>query len=420
MNYIPIKRLIVFLSISLFVLTSSAQKPAPPASSMVQKFYAINHQPFYWLTSEKDIRRATEWLDAIKSVEKQGYISIQPQTDLIRTVLLSKTTDFSMKERTDKQITELILNFLKNWQEGDISFRYDEVRSPRDSVYIHQLMNSKYKGAVSRIVSRLDCNDRDYQSLIKFMNDSIDIMDSLKYKKAILTMNYLRYVSINHQSEYVVVNIPAAEARYYRNNSLSIKMKTVVGKKSKPTPTIASYITNIITFPHWNVPHSIAVRELLPKVQKNENYLEQQNFEVVDANGNVVEDSELNWKDYSENNFPYFFRQSTGSGNALGVLKFNFQNPYSIFLHATSWQGVFSKDYRFLSHGCVRMEKPFELAGAMLRGQIDIKKLKSGKKNTESKSIKLPHKVPVFIVYMPVKVDGKKVTFLNDVYSQIK
>ena len=197
-------------------------------------------------------------------------------------------------------------------------------------------------------------------------------------------------------------------------------MKTVVGKKSKPTPTIASYITNIITFPHWNVPHSIAVRELLPKVQKNENYLEQQNFEVVDANGNVVEDSELNWKDYSENNFPYFFRQSTGSGNALGVLKFNFQNPYSIFLHATSWQGVFSKDYRFLSHGCVRMEKPFELAGAMLRGKIDIKKLKSGKKNTESKSIKLPHKVPVFIVYMPVKVDGKKVTFLNDVYSQIK
>ena len=200
MNYIPIKKLIIFLSISLFVLTSSAQKLAPPASSMVQKFYAINHQPFYWLTSEKDIRRATEWLDAIKSVEKQGYISIQPQTDLIRTVLLSKTTDFSMKERTDKQITELILNFLKNWQVGDINFRYDEVRSPRDSVYINQLMNSKYKGAVSRIVSRLDCNDRDYQSLIKFMNDSIDVMDSLKYKKAILTMNYLRYLSVNHQS----------------------------------------------------------------------------------------------------------------------------------------------------------------------------------------------------------------------------
>jgi murein L,D-transpeptidase YcbB/YkuD len=197
-------------------------------------------------------------------------------------------------------------------------------------------------------------------------------------------------------------------------------MRTVAGKKENPTPTIASYITNIVTFPHWNVPHSIAVKELLPKVQKNENYLEQNNYDVVNAKGKVIDDSKLKWKSYDENNFPYFFRQSTGPRNALGVLKFNLRNPFSIFLHSTSLQSAFAKDYRFLSHGCIRLAKPLELAKALLPDKIDIKQLKSGKKNTESKTISLPHKIPVFIIYMPVTVVGKKVTFLKDEYGLIK
>ena len=197
-------------------------------------------------------------------------------------------------------------------------------------------------------------------------------------------------------------------------------MRTVVGKKEHPTPTIASYITNIVTFPHWNVPHSIAVKELLPKVQKNENYLEQNNYDVVTAKGKVIDDSELKWKNYNENNFPYFFRQATGPRNSLGLLKFNMQNPFSIFLHSTSWKAAFTKDYRFLSHGCIRLEKPLELAKALLPDKIDIRALKSGKKNTESKTIILGQKIPLFIIYMPVTVSGNKVTFLPDVYGLIK
>jgi murein L,D-transpeptidase YcbB/YkuD len=83
-------------------------------------------------------------------------------------------------------------------------------------------------------------------------------------------------------------------------------------------------------------------------------------------------------------------------------------------------QGSFAKDYRFLSHGCIRMEKPFELAADMLRGKINLEELRSGKKDTESKTIKLTNKIPVFIIYVPVKVVGKKVVFLKDVYGSIK
>jgi murein L,D-transpeptidase YcbB/YkuD len=104
----------------------------------------------------------------------------------------------------------------------------------------------------------------------------------------------------------------------------------------------------------------------------------------------------------------------------LGVLKFNLQNPFDVFLHSTSWKGAFDQKLRFLSHGCVRLQKPIELAQALLPDEIDVKELHSGKKNTESKTIKLPNKIPVFIVYVPVTVDGNKVTFLKDEYDLIK
>jgi murein L,D-transpeptidase YcbB/YkuD len=270
------------------------------------------------------------------------------------------------------------------------------------------------------MVARLECKDYEYLVLKKFLNDSVASTDYVRSRKISLAMNYRRYFSVNRQPERIVVNIPETQLRYYQNDFMKLAMKAVVGKKLTPTPTIASYITDIVTFPHWNVPHSIAVKEILPKVQKSENYLEQNGYEVVNAKGRAVDDSELNWKGYNEENFPYFFRQATGSRNALGILKFDLKNPFSIFLHATSWQGAFDKEYRFLSHGCIRLENPFVLADRLLRGEINIKKLKNSKKNTQPKTIVLPQKVPVFIIYNPVIVARGKVVFLPDTYGLIK
>lgn len=413
----------IFLSLMLvgfFVVNSQAQKDATVNDTIVQQFYSTNHEPLYWFSSDINRNKATEWLTMIASSESFGIVSDQYQSNQIHVALLSNNTlDNINKGQRDQQITGIVLNFLKKLQEGDIRFDYDEVNVSRDSLYIQQLLNSKPGESVSQMVARLDCKDRDYLVLKQYLNDSITAKDTLKYKKVILAMNYRRYFTANHSSEYIVANIPAMEASYYRNDFLKLKMRTVVGKQKNKTPLIASYITNIVTFPHWNVPHSIAVKEILPKVQKNENYLEQHNYSVVNARGKVLDDSNLKWKSYTEKNFPYFFRQATGPRNALGVLKFNLENPYSIFLHSNGWQGVFKKESRFLSHGCIQLEKPLELAKELMPDKIDIQELKSGKKNTKSKTIALTHKIPVFIIYMPVTVNGTKVTFLNDVYNLI-
>jgi len=415
------KCFVLLLFFSCLIYNSFAQQPVKLQDTIVQKFYAINHQQLYWLSSDKNMRRAFEWLTAIETTDHSGLGSIKQQIDQIRTAFYSHLTiDSAFVAQTDRQVTSMVLNYIKDLQQGNITFDYDRISSPLDTVYIYQLMNSKKRGSVSKIVSKFDCKDHDYLVLKKYLKDSIKEKDTLKYKIILLAMNYRRYLTANHQFEYILVNIPAAEAEYFYDDSLQLKMRTVVGKKKTPTPTIASYITSIVTFPSWNVPFSIAVKEILPKVQKDENYLEQHNFEVVDAKGNEVEESRLNWEAYNETNFPYYFRQSTGADNSLGVLKFDLQDPFSIFLHATSWQGAFAKDDRFLSHGCVRLEKPFELANALLRGKIDIDELKNGKKNTESNLLKLDRKIPTFIIYMPVTIVGNKVTFLQDIYGLIK
>jgi len=421
-------RILSLFILSCFAASSFAQKPIKKVDaevktdSLVQKFYTINHEPLYWFSSRKDTKRAIEWLTAIETAKESGLVSKKLMTSPIRTAMLGKNIrNKTLKANTDKQITGVVLNFIKELQEVHVHFDYDEVSTPqRDSVFIYQLMNSKDKGPVSKIVSEFDCRDHDYQVLKKFLKDSIPDKNSLKYKSVVLSMNYLKYLSMYSRSEYIVANIPETEVRYYQNGKLKLQMKAVAGKKKNPTPTIASYITNMVTFPFWNVPFSVASKELLPKIQKDESYLERNNFEVVDAKGNAIEDSDLNWESYTEKNFPYFFRESTGPNNSLGVLKFNLGNPFSIYLHDTNSKGAFAKDSRFLSHGCIRLEKPIELADLLTRGKVNVWELKTGQKDTESKIIKLDQKVPVFIVYMPVIVNGEKVTFLKDVYGLIQ
>ena len=422
------KTLIALLTFTFFVVAGFAQQPAQKiitdgkTDSLVRKFYTVNHEPLYWFTSRKTTKRATEWLTAIEAAKEAGQVSRKLMTGHIRTAMLPKNIrNKTIKANTDKQITGVVLNFLKELQEANVHFDYDEVSaSTPDSVYIHRLMNSKDKGPVSQIVSELECQDRDYQVLRKFLKDSIADKNSLKYKSVVQSMNLLKYLAANRQPEYIVVNIPETEVRYYQNDKLKLRMKSVVGKKKNPTPTIASYITNIVSFPFWNVPFSVASKELLPKIQKDESYLERNNFEVVDAKGNAIDDSDLNWDSYTERNFPYFFRESTGPNNSLGVLKFNLGNPFSIYLHDTNSKGAFAKESRFLSHGCVRLEKPIELADLLTRGKVNVWELKTGQKDTESEIIKLEQKVPVFIIYMPVVVEGENVIFLKDVYGLIQ
>jgi L,D-transpeptidase YcbB len=415
------KRFYFVLVLMCFISGSFAQQFVLQEDPMVQEFYVVKEQKIFWFSSNRNIKCANEWLTLIELSNVYPTVSKKLQIDKIRTALNHKNMiDSSYKRSLDRQLTGLVLHYIKDKQQGTIHFDYDEISNPRDSVYVNQLLMIDSKRHISSFNSEIECTDPAYVFLEKYLKDSISIHDTLKYKAIELAMNYRLFFTLNHQSEYIVVNILSAEAEYYKNDNVVVGMRAVVGRKLNPTPVLASYITSIITFPYWNVPQSIAAKEILPKVQKDEKYLEQNDLEVVDAKGNALDESELKWRNFTEENFPYFFRQSTGNDNALGVLKFNLKNPYSIFLHATSNQAVFTRTDRFLSHGCIRLEKPFELANALLDGRLDVETLKAGKKDTESNKIMLPHKIPTFIIYMPIQFVGNNVVFLPDVYGLLQ
>lgn len=397
--------------------------PARQDSSLLAKFYETTRKPVYWFSSPQNIKRANEWLTTLESreVKLMDFKVNNTQTDQLQAVLKqSKKLDNTRKQKADKQITALVLRFIKFLHQGDVSLKYDAISENRDSVYVSQLLESQNNGSVETTILLLDSKDRDYLALKKYLEDSVSDKSSITAKKIYLTMNYLRFLSANSSKEQIIVNIPEAHAIYYRDQLPTVDMRVVPGTKDDQTPAMASYITSIITFPPWRVPRSIAVEEILPEVQKDEKYLKEKKFIVVDSKENEVDKKDLKWEEYDKDNFPYFFQQLPGPDNSLGVIKFNLKNPLSIYLHATNWNGAFEQDSRFLSHGCVRLEKPYQLANAILRGEIGREELAKVRDNIETREYGIKRKIPTFLVYMPALVDGNKVTLLDDVYGLIQ
>lgn len=202
-----------------------------------------------------------------------------------------------------------------------------------------------------------------------------------------------------------------------------VRMNVIVGKADSPTPGIDTYATNVITFPYWNIPKSIAVKEMIPKIQENIYYLERNGIKVIDKKGQIVNEHEIDWNEMSADHFPYRFRQDTGEDNSLGFMKVNIQNPLAIYLHDTNVRTLFDAGQRWRSHGCVRLEQPAQLANfianeTMLEDNFIEEALKSKEEDRKPSTHPLKKKVPTFLYYMPVDVDqAGNLVYYKDVYE---
>ena len=239
------------------------------------------------------------------------------------------------------------------------------------------------------------------------------------------SLNYWRWTGRLKEKEFILVNIPAARLQIVREDSTKdVSMKVIVGKTATKTPQFTAYISKVITYPYWTVPISIATKEMLPKIRRRISYLEDNNLQVINSKGIEVDPKAVGWERFSEKYFPYTLRQSTGCDNSLGVLKFDLNSPYSIYLHDTNNRNLFGKKERFLSHGCVRLEKPMVLAEYVLREGLDtssVSKLNACMKEQQPKDFILKKRFPVLIFYMTADVDENgSLKFYNDVYADEK
>ncbi|MBO0935417.1 L,D-transpeptidase family protein [Fibrella sp. HMF5335] len=272
------------------------------------------------------------------------------------------------------------------------------------------------------LLDSMESHDRNYLALKAYcMRCLVDdyLADSLTIEQVQETLNTYRWLNRFATGNRIVVNIPSASLRVTdRLGNTLLNSRVVVGKPDTPTPNFTAYVPSLVMYPYWNVPRSIMVNELLPKIRKNPAVaLDILNMQLVDARGQAVDPGTVNWT-APVKAFPYRLRQSTGCGNALGVLKFNVTDPYDIYLHDTNVRRLFKGENRFLSHGCIRVEKPAELANLLLgRARFGADYLNTCPVNASPKTLPLPRAVPVIITYNVLEMDADgAVRVYPDVY----
>ena len=234
-----------------------------------------------------------------------------------------------------------------------------------------------------------------------------------------------RWMPTEFQQPPVLVNIPEFRLRAYSaDHQLALTMNVVVGKAAPTqTPVFTDDIKFIVFRPYWNVPPGILRRTVIPGIMKSSGYLAREKFEVTDSGGRLVSpDDDLI---AGLRSGKYFVRQKPGPTNALGLIKFMFPNTYSVYLHSTPSTELFSRSRRDFSSGCIRLEKPAELATFLLRNQLDgqqpwtlelvQKAMDSGKDNRQ---VNLATRIPVLILYVTaVAEEDGTVHFFDDIYG---
>jgi L,D-transpeptidase YcbB len=286
-------------------------------------------------------------------------------------------------------------------------------------------------------------------------------------EKIKLSMERFRWSTYSDTARYILVNIPDFRLHVIDQDKEQFEIKVCTGKKkpanyyerlklynktrrSRPddweTPQICGEVSHLVLNPTWTVPPSIVKEEIFRESLKDSNYLQRKNFKVF-RNGKLVNSADVDLKKYSPNKIPFSFVQDPGAGNALGKIKFMFMNKFGVYLHDTPTRGPFSRSYRAVSHGCVRVEKPFQLAEFLLRNNskwnLDYIKIETGfavpdktkvaryklvrselRKNSsfgKTTEVKLEQHIPVFIDYFTAWVnDEGTVNFRNDVYDKDK
>ncbi len=215
---------------------------------------------------------------------------------------------------------------------------------------------------------------------------------------------------------FLLVNVAGFTVQYVENGKYKWGSRVIVGEPFWKTPVFKAEMLYVIFNPSWNVPPGILRKEALPAMKKHGGYLAKHGLQVIDRNGNVVNPASINWAAYGAGSFPYRLRQPPGTKNALGRVKFMFPNKHHVYLHDTPGKHLFEKSTRAFSHGCIRLQNPLELAEILLGwSDEDIQNVINRRK---TRTVHLPQKIPVFLLYLTAVAEGDDVLFREDVYSR--
>ena len=235
-----------------------------------------------------------------------------------------------------------------------------------------------------------------------------------------LNLERARWVLDDLEDDFIVVNIAAFRAYLYRDRKPVWSTRVVVGKTYHKTPVFRSLLKYIVFNPTWTVPYSIATKEMLPAIKRDPAYLSARNFDVKDRDGNIIDPASVDWSQVTTRNFRFTFVQRPGLSNALGEIKFIFPNRFSVYLHDTPSKSLFARAERTFSHGCIRVQRPFDFAEVLLQADGWTSEMIQAERATrKTRSVFLAEPLPVLLLYWTAAIgeDGQ-IQFFDDVYER--
>jgi murein L,D-transpeptidase YcbB/YkuD len=221
-------------------------------------------------------------------------------------------------------------------------------------------------------------------------------------RQTAVNLERLRWLPDTTLQEFILINIANYSMDYIKNRDTLLHSNAIVGRAYRKTPVFNAPMTYLVFSPTWTVPPTILRNDVIPAVKKDPRYLASKNMRLLTFSGSEVDPYTLDWSSISASSFPYMVRQDPGPDNSLGLVKFMFPNRYNVYIHDTPSRELFARDDRALSSGCIRIQKPFELAYLLLAdqplwtGERILTAMNSGREQ----KVSLRRQIPVIILYL--------------------
>jgi murein L,D-transpeptidase YcbB/YkuD len=357
--------------------------------------------------------------------------------------LLQILESFEPKSKSYQDLKKLLPNFLSA---ADFSKKYTFIDYPitNKNKFVAQIIKrSKEENLLPNDVTNLDSIE--LSNLVKSIQEkknleidgkygrqlilALNNTDSEKFLKIVINMDRLRRNREEYPNRYLWVNLPSFYLQVFENGETKIESKVIIGKPNTRTPLITSKINQITTYPTWTIPTSIISKEILPNIKKNNNYLNRKGYSIFDASGQKVNPDSVNWSSY-EKGIPFKVVQPGGDANSLGIMKFNFPNKYSVYLHDTNQRSLFNNSFRSLSHGCVRVQNWDSLYQYIIlsdkRANDDdiasngvlVDSVKTWLNAKKRRTVSIVNELPIYIRYYTAASKNGKIEFYEDVYGE--
>jgi murein L,D-transpeptidase YcbB/YkuD len=251
---------------------------------------------------------------------------------------------------------------------------------------------------------------------------AINIPAKERFNELASSADRLAGLNFSFEDRYVAVNLPSTSVEAVENGRVVHRYVAIVGGPEHPSPEISAHIQVVNLNPTWTVPTSIIKKEIIPRMQRDPGYLARAKIRILDGSGKEINPKSVNWT--TERAANYTLRQDSGAGNSLGSIRIGMPNKLAVYMHDTPSKGLFGADYRFLSHGCVRVQGVYDLAAWLLEGTAgpaggwDKAALMARIKEGGAYDIKLTRAVPVIWVYLTGWSNGDgPANFREDVYN---